>query len=361
MPIFLHRRPRQILSGLALTLAATLGPAAHAASTCHIDTPAPKTAEQLAQEEKTWGRWKPFEEKFVRIDSAASPTPTYHVLSKRPGAQVNADRPVVVFLHGFPEFARSWEKYLHLIGQSHDAIAIDLKGFGESSRPEELAAYDLFRVTREINDVVNCLGYKKVIPVGHDWGGTFAWLYSIFYPLKTQALVVMSTPHPYTFYRELAKPQSEQRQRSHYIELLRKNTPEATAAYRALMQPAEAEMLKPFYDGLRAMRLQQTNMASDWHWERMFSFYRTMDYPPSAWLYPDKPNLLMQFIFKVRAPTLAFYGTADPYFAPQSWQGVEQFVPQLDFRPIEGGGHFINHQVAGMPQQVLSFIDKHAP
>lgn len=350
-----HRWP--VLGWLALT---ALVSSVHATPTCQIETPPPKSAEQMAQEEKTWGRWQPFEEKFVRIDSAKAPTPTYHVLTQRPGEKINADKPVVVFLHGFPEFARSWEKYLQVIGPHHDVIAIDLKGHGESSRPTDLASYDPFRVLAELDNVVTCLGYKKVIPVGHDWGGTFAWLYSIFYPLKTKATVVMSTPHPYTFFRELAKPDSEQRRRSRYMELIRQNTPESMAAVRATMEQAQGDLLTPFYEGLRALRLQQTNMASDWLWDRMFSYYRAMDYPPSSWLYPDKPNWLMRTIFTVRVPTLAFYGTADPYFAPQSWQGVEQFVPQLDFRRIEGAGHFINHQVEGMPQQVLNFVNTHA-
>lgn len=356
MPIRLHHWP--ILGWLALTMAAS---ASHAAPTCKIDAPPPKSTEQVAHEAQAWGHWEPFEEKFVRIDSAKAPTPTYHVLMKRPGAQINADKPVVVFLHGFPEFARSWEKYLQVIGPHHDAIAIDLKGYGESSRPTDLAPYDFFRVLGELDNVVTCLGYKKVIPVGHDWGGTFAWLYSIFYPLKTKAVVVMSTPHPYTFFRELAKPDSEQRYRSRYIDLVRQNTPEATAAFKAIALQTQDDMLNPFYEGARAYRLYQTNMDNDWLWDRMFSFYRVMDYPPSPWLYPDKPNLLMQTIFKVRAPTLAFYGTADPFFAPQSWRGVDQFVPKLDFRQIEGGGHFINHQVSDMPQQVLNFINTHAP
>lgn len=341
----------------ACTLASTFAAKAHAS--CRVDTPPAKTAQQLVQEEQNWGHWEAFDERTVRLESfLLSPTPSYHVLMKRPGGLAHPDKPLVVLLHGFPEFARSWENWLNVIGAEHDAIAIDLKGFGESSKPEALSAYNLFRIAFEIDSVASCLGYKKVIPVGHDWGGTFAWMYGMLFPLKTQALVVLSTPHPYTFFRELADPNSAQSQRSHYIDLVRQNTPEATAEFRSLMDPGVSDMLQPFYAGKRANRLFQTNMADDWSWDRMFSYYRAMDLPPSPAVYNDQPNLLAQVIFKVRAPTLAFYGTADPFFDAASWRGVEQFVPKLDFRKLEGQGHFINHQVPELPGQVLDFINR---
>lgn len=346
------------LFGLALALS-RLAPA-DAAPTCRVDTPPPKSPAQLEREEREWGRWVRFEEAFVRLDSASAPTPTYHVLIKRPGAKPDTSKPLVVFLHGFPEFAWSWEHYLALVGQHHDAIAIDLKGFGESSKPSDLAPYQFTRVVSEIDGIAACLGYKQVIPVGHDWGGTFAWMYAMLQPFKTRAVVVMSTPHPYTFFRELAKPDSDQRRRSHYIELVRRNTPESMAEFRALLEPGVQTLLTPFYEGARANRLFQANMDEPWKWDRMVSYYLNMDYPPPAWLFPDKPNLIMRTLMKVRAPTLAFYGTEDPYFAPESWQGVEDFVPKLDFRPLPGQGHFINHQAPGLPQQVLQFLNLHA-
>lgn len=353
------RSCRQATAGLVAALFWATSQAA--TPTCTIENVPAPTAEQQAQQTQLWGSWEVFEQKRVRIDSAKAPIPTYNVITRRPGAQINADKPVVVFLHGVPEFANAWEDYLQLIGSQHDAIAIDLKGFGDSSRPTDLKAYDMFRVAAELSQVVSCLGYQKAIPVGHDWGGTFAWLYSILYPSKTQALVVMSTPHPYTFYRELAKTGSEQQRMSEYIGRIRENTPEGSAAARAHFDAHGDELFSPFYDGARANRLHLTNLDTDAKWEAMFGFYRTMDYRPSSWLFHDKPGLIMRTVFKVRAPTLALYGTADPYFSAESWRGVEDFVSQLDFRKLEGEGHFINHRVPGMPQTVLDFINQHAP
>lgn len=347
------------LATIGLSLASVFwGQAAQAAPTCQIDTPPAKTAAQLLKERLVWGSWNKLDERTVRIDSAAQPTPTYHLLMKRPGATANTGKPLVVFLHGYPEFAWSWENWLDQIGSHHDAIAIDLKGYGESSKPTELAPYDFKRVVDEIDDIATCLGYSQVIPVGHDWGGTFAWLYSLYHPDRTKALVVLSTPHPYTFYRELAKLDSEQRQRSHYMELIRENTPRSMLEYYA-GQAKETSLFGPFYQWPRVNRLLLANMDSLWKWNRMFSYYRVMDFPPNPTDYPEVPSAHSLATFTVRAPTLAFFGKADPYFSAESWRGVQQFVPRLDFRQIEGAGHFINHDVPEMPQQVLEFIDTH--
>lgn len=356
MPIPAGSSARWALSAIAaLAMSAVSTTAARAG--CQVDTPAPKSAQQLAQEEQAWGHWEAFEERQVKLDPLLAPNASYRVLMKRPGNQAHTDKPVVVFLHGFPEFAHSWENWLNVIGAEHDAIAIDLKAYGESSRPSALSAYNLYRVTFELDAVVSCLGYKQVIPVGHDWGGSFAWMYGMLMPAKTKAVVVLSTPHPYTFFRELAKPDSEQSQRSHYIDLIRQNTPQASAEARRLLTSGNEDLFQPFYAGARANRLMQTNMATDEMWEQMFSYYRVMDLPASPTFYTDKPNWLALLMMKVRAPTLAFYGTNDMAFAASSWQGVDAFVPKLDFRKLEGQGHFINHTVPDLPKQVLTFIN----
>lgn len=354
----LTARFRQRCAALATAILATLGMApssGQAAPLCQITTRPPKTPVQVAQDKLVWGSWESFEERDIRIDSAADPKPIYHVLMKRPGPPAH-DKPLIVFLHGFPEFAWSWENWLKLIGNYHDAIAIDLKGFGDSSKPEDLAPYDLLRVVNEIDDLAVCLGYQQVIPVGHDWGGSIAWLYAIFHASHTKALVVLSTPHPYTFFRELAKPNSEQRQRMHYLELIRQNTPASMAEFY-LGLTKDTSLFGPFYKWPRVNRLLLTNMDSTAKWDRMFSYYRVMDFPPSPVIYSDQPNQLTKAIFTVHAPTLAFYGALDPYFALASWNGADQFVPRLDFRKIEGAGHWINHDVPDLPFQTLDFID----
>ncbi len=349
-----------VLVALALSAGASLSWAALPAGvTCKVTTPPARSAVQKAADNVQYGKWESFEERDVQLDGLSAPETStrYHLLMKRPGAQPATDKPLVLFLHGFPEFSWSWEGWLKQIGGQHDSIAIDLKGYAASAKPTALGAYDVKRLTHEIDDIVQCLGYSQVIPVGHDWGGGLAWAYAINHPEHLKALVILSTPHPYTYNRELSDPQSEQRQRSHYIELIRQNTPKSMLAFIGEVSK-DASLFGPFYKGARANRLVSANMNTVAKWDRMFSYYRAMDFPPSPAMYPAQPTPALLQANAVNVPTLAFWGTGDGYFSPKSWEGVDALVPQLDLRAIEGAGHFINHDRPELPGQVLDFINQ---
>ena len=325
---------------------------------CKVTTPPPKSASLKAIEKVQYGSWEAFDERDVQLDGEPAPETStrYHLLMKRPGAQPATDKPLVVFLHGFPEFSWSWETWLKQIGAQHDSIAIDLKGFGSSARPIPLAAYDLKRLTDELDQLAQCLGYSQVIPVGHDWGAGLAWAYAINHPEHLKALVILSTPHPYTYSREAADPNSEQRRRGRYIEQIREGSAKSMLAFISTASK-DPSLFGPFYKGARANRLVSANMNTLAKWDRMFSYYRAMDYPPDPAMYPAQPTAASLKAMSVNVPTLAFWGTADGYFSPKSWEGVQAFVPQLDLRPIEGAGHFIDHDVPELPAKVLAFID----
>ncbi len=323
-----------------------------------VPTPA-KSAFQKSYDNLRWGKWEPFDELDVHLDGLPQPEPSarYHLLSKRPGAQANPNKPLVLFIHGFPEFSWAWENWLKLIGGQIDAMAIDLKGYGNSSRPVPVAAYDINRLTDEIDNVVQCLGYSKVIPVAHDWGGTIGWTYAIRHPERMKAMVMLSTPHPYAYNREAANPDSDQRKRALYIEQIRENSPKSMSAFMA-GTTKDTSLFGPFYKGSRANRLVSTNMSSISKWDRMFSLYRVIDYPPKPEDYPAVPTPEKIAAMKVDVPVLAYWGTGDIYFSPDSWEGVETFAPQLEVHAIEGAGHFIDHDLPDLPGKALAFINR---
>lgn len=359
-----RRGPALWLAAAALACITTQAQAADLPPgvSCKVTALPAKTAAQKAFESLLYGKWESFDELDVQLDGLPQPEPSsrYRVLSKRPGQQPATDRPLILLLHGFPEFSWAWEGWLKDFGAQRDTIAIDLKGYGYSSKPVPLEAYALNRLTQEIDDLVECLGYKQVVPVGHDWGAGIAWAYAINHPQRTKGLVILSTPHPYTFNRELSNPDSEQRQKSHYIETIRE--PGSAAVGKFLAEAGKTGGLPPgFYAGLRTNKLFSANMSTTAKWERMFSLYRSMDFPPKPEDFPAVPSAEQRAAWTVKAPTLVFWGKADPYFSPKSWEGVEAFVPNLDFRAVEGAGHWINHDRPELPAQVMGFINKVAP
>jgi pimeloyl-ACP methyl ester carboxylesterase len=124
-------------------------------------------------------------ERFV--DSAGT---RIHVIEEGP-----EDGRPVLFLHGFPEFWWSWRHQLEACAaQGYRAVAIDLRGFGESDRPSEVAAYALPNSFGDVTAVVSSLG-GRVALVAHDWGGALGWAYTALQPDSVERLTIMNLPH----------------------------------------------------------------------------------------------------------------------------------------------------------------------
>lgn len=117
-----------------------------------------------------------------------------HVVEQGP-----EDGPPVLFLHGFPEFWWSWRHQLDACAEAgFRAVAIDLRGFGESDRPPDVESYALPNSFADVGAVVESLG-GTVALVAHDWGGALGWGYTALSPANVQRLVVMNLPHPNTY------------------------------------------------------------------------------------------------------------------------------------------------------------------
>ena len=84
-------------------------------------------------------------------------------------------KPLILFLHGFLEFWYSWRFQLPEFGKDHFAVAIDLLGYGKSSKPTDKESYSFKNIALLINDIVHELGYEECILVGHDWGTLIAY------------------------------------------------------------------------------------------------------------------------------------------------------------------------------------------
>jgi pimeloyl-ACP methyl ester carboxylesterase len=345
---------------LALGAAATFAHALPSGVTCK-DTKVPaKTAFQKVYENLIWGKWATFEEHDVQFNGLAAPDPSprYHLLMKRPGPQANTGKPLLVFLHGFPEFSWAWENWLQKFGTQYDSVAIDLKGYASSSRPADVAAYDIQRLSAELDHVVECLGYTKVIPIAHDWGAGLAWSYAFYYPQRLQAMVILATPHPYTYNRELAQPDSEQRQRSQYIMDIRSGKVKDLISLGASAgEGATSLTTLPFYKGARVNRLLGSVFTPNSRLNAELNYYRAMEWPTPE-KYPAQPTPEMLKTFGVNVPVLAFWGTGDNYFSTKSWEGVKAFVPQIDVRPIQGADHWLEHNTPDLPDQVMEFVDR---
>lgn len=106
-----------------------------------------------------------------------------------------ADDPLVLFLHGFPEFWWAWRHQLPVVAAAgYRAVAMDLRGYGASDKTPR--GYDPFTASADVSGVIRSLGASDAVVVGHGWGGFVAWSAAVLAPKQVRALAAVSAPHP---------------------------------------------------------------------------------------------------------------------------------------------------------------------
>lgn len=106
-----------------------------------------------------------------------------------------ADDPLVLFLHGFPEFWWAWRHQLPAVAAAgYRAVAMDLRGYGASDKTPR--GYDPFTVSADVSGVIRSLGATNAVIVGHGWGGVVAWSTAVLAPKQVRAIAAVSAPHP---------------------------------------------------------------------------------------------------------------------------------------------------------------------
>ena len=103
--------------------------------------------------------------------------------------------PLVLLCHGFPESWYSWRSQLKAFADAgYHAVAPDMRGYGETDRPEEIEKYTLFHLVGDMIGVVDALGAERAVIVGHDWGAPVAWHAALLRPDRFRGVVGLSVP-----------------------------------------------------------------------------------------------------------------------------------------------------------------------
>ena len=115
---------------------------------------------------------------------------------------------LMLMLHGFPEFWYSWRHQIAEFVQDYQVVALDLRGYNDSDKPQGVEAYAMSELLKDVQGVITGLGYQDCILVSHDWGGAIAWNFAYTYPAMVEKLVVLNLPHLAKFFAGLRTPQS---------------------------------------------------------------------------------------------------------------------------------------------------------
>jgi pimeloyl-ACP methyl ester carboxylesterase len=277
-------------------------------------------------------------------------------------AEGAADAPLMLFIHGFPEFWYAWKSQLEEFGTDHRAVAFDLRGHNLSDKPEGVAAYRVKPLLEDLRQLIEHLQAeredKSCILLAHDWGGAIAWTFAAAFPQYVKKLVIINAPHSVPFARALANDPVQQ-QASAYMNFLRLDKAE-----RVLEANNYERLLKMFRhpaDGRCALTDAEIPLYRE-AWSQpgalscALNLYRASPlYPPT----PDDPGAaalkLDPAALTVRVPTLVIWGEADTALGTVLLDGLEDVVPDLRIKHIPEGSHWVIHE---QPQQVSAAIRK---
>jgi epoxide hydrolase 4 len=124
--------------------------------------------------------------------------------------------PLVVLLHGFPQFWYAWRRQIPALAAQFKVVAPDLRGYGDTDKPPRVADYRTGVLAADVAALVKAFGHEKAHIVGHDWGGGVAWTTALQHAQVVDRLAVLNCPHPLLFARAL-RSNFRQLRRSWYM------------------------------------------------------------------------------------------------------------------------------------------------
>jgi epoxide hydrolase 4 len=235
--------------------------------------------------------------------------------------------PLVVLLHGFPDFWYTWRDQMPALAKHFQVVALDLRGYNKSDQPQGVENYSMVKLVGDVDAVLKHLGQEKATIVGHDWGGAIAWSFAMTHPQKTERLVILNLPHPRGLYRELAN-NPEQKKNSQYARDFQK--PDAAKLLRPeflAFWVKEPEAQKKYIEAFRRSSI-----------EAMLNYYKA-NYPKEGGPIPDFPP--------VKCSVLMLHGLDDPYLLPaalnDTWKWIEK---DLTLVTIPKAGHFVHRDAS---------------
>ena len=273
-------------------------------------------------------------------------------VSGAPGA------PLLVFLHGFPEAAFVWDELLAHFSAQFLCVAPNLRGFAHSSAPTEVEAYRAKYLVADVAALIAHFGGHARALVAHDWGGAVAWSVAAQQPALLSQLVILNSPHPATFLRELLHNPAQQVASAYMNFLCRDDAPALLAAngyariwpFFAKRPGGEAAAPEWLTEPVRA----QYRAAWDAGLAGPCNYYRASPLRPSV---GDDKSLaalrLPKDLVMVQVPTLVIWGQQDAALLPGLLDGLEDFVPNLQLERVEDASHWIVHE---QPAKVIGLI-----
>ena len=267
--------------------------------------------------------------------------------------------PLILFLHGFPEFWYEWRNQLAEFGKDRLAVAPDMRGYNLSDKPKALDQYLMPVLIEDVRVLGDRLAHgHKFILVGHDWGGAVAWAFAIAHPEMLEKLVIINAPHPAVFDKLLASDAAQQKASSYMLMFQSEQAEQMLSKdnYSQLVRIVLGEGLQ------KGIYSEDDKAAYIKAWSQPGGLTGGLNYyranrtgPPSPGGAPAHGNFALNPAkLTVSVPTLVIWGEKDTALLVQNLDGLDQFVPRLTVKRIPDGSHWVVHE---KPAEVNAYIE----
>ena len=246
---------------------------------------------------------------------------------------------VALCLHGFPECRYSWRLQLPaLAAAGWRAVAPDLRGYGDSSRPANRDAYRIEHLVADAAALFDALGARRRLLVGHDWGAMIAWSFAMARTRPLDGLVVMNVPHPAVF-RRVLRHSWAQRGRSWYVGFFQLPwLPEAlltAGRARAVAQSFRGMAVNKAAFPPDVLERYRRNALRPGAMTAMLNYYRANFAGLSEGPAPSPT---------IEVPTLMIWGEQDTALGLELTEGYEPYVADFTLERLPGVSHWVQQE-----------------
>ncbi|MEH6637302.1 MAG: alpha/beta hydrolase [Halioglobus sp.] len=237
----------------------------------------------------------------------------------------------VVFVHGFPDFWYSWRHQMATLAPHFKVIAIDMRAYNLSDKPDGIDNYKMEHLLGDIRAVIRDVEEEKVTLVGHDWGGAISWHFAMRHQEQVERLIIMNLTHPKGYSAVVANPTPQQKANLQYARDFASSSPRGEPV-------PEWVLARDVQEGNGLVEERYREALSRSYWDGMMNYYRANYVEMLAEVDPDT-------ITDITCPVLQFHGLKDIAVDADGLKDTWSLVTQ-DYSLVTtpAAGHFVQRE-----------------
>lgn len=266
----------------------------------------------------------------------------------------NRSKPLMLFVHGFPEFWYSWRYQMKEFSKDYWTVAIDMRGYGDSEKPSGVKNYTIDLLVSDIKQVVDALGRQKFILVAHDWGGAVAWSFIQKHHDMLESYIILNAPYS-PAYLEVVKSNRKQFISSLYVFFFQlPYLPELSFKvndfdlFRKLFRRNKPRELSPISD--EDIEAFKYTFSKPGGFTSPLNYYRA-----NIRSTRNRPKKELD----INAPGLMMFGELDDFLILEHMDVAKKYVKKIEVRTVIGANHFVQQDDPDtVNKYIREFLDK---